>query len=132
MKRINLSLFLIFLFTIGAFAKTIKIGAKESIRTIKQGVAVAKAGDTLIIKSGTYREGNIIIEKSITIIGENYPVLDGQNKYEIFTIHAQNITINGLKFIDTGIASMTDLAAIKVLDSKNVRIINNQLRNTFF
>ncbi len=132
MKCYSLFLLLILLITTQAFSKTIKIGAKESVRTVKQGIEISQPGDTLMIKSGTYREGNIIIEKSITIVGENYPVMDGENTYEIFTIHANDITIKGLKFINTGIASMNDLAAIKVLDSKNVHILNNQFRNTFF
>jgi nitrous oxidase accessory protein len=99
---------------------------------IKEAIAAANPGDTVFIKSGTYKVENIVIEKSITIIGENFPVLDGDNKVEIFTIHANNVTITGLKFINTGVASINDLAAIKVLDSKYIRIINNRFENTFF
>ncbi len=132
MKQLGITIVLSVLFTTSPFARTITVGAKESVRTIKSAIALAKHGDTLIIKSGIYREGNIIIEKSLTIIGENFPVFDGENKYEVFTVHAQNITISGLKFINTGIASMTDLAAIKVLDSKNVRIVGNKFKDTFF
>jgi nitrous oxidase accessory protein len=40
--------------------------------------------------------------------------------------------ISGLKFIDTGVASMNDLAAIKALECRNLRIVNNQFKNTFF
>lgn len=123
---------ILILFYTTSFARTIKVGANEYIHTIKQGITLTKHGDTLLIKSGTYREGNIIIEKSITILGENYPIMDGENKYEIFTIHANDITIRGFKFIDTGIASMTDLAAIKVFNSKNIHILNNKFNNTFF
>ncbi|MBA4055851.1 MAG: nitrous oxide reductase family maturation protein NosD, partial [Marivirga sp.] len=50
----------------------------------------------------------------------------------IFTIHANNVMITGLKFINTGVASINDLAAIKVLNSKGIRIINNEFENTFF
>ena len=63
---------------------------------------------------------------------KHYPVLDGENKYEILTIHADHVVITGLKFINTGIASMNDLAAIKALQCKNLRILNNQFENTFF
>jgi nitrous oxidase accessory protein len=115
-----------------SLGRTIKIGAKETIHTIKEGIILAKSGDTLLIKPGTYREGNIILQKSLTIIGENYPVLDGENKYEILTIHANDVLISGLKFINTGIASMNDLAAIKALECKNLRVLNNQFENTFF
>ena len=109
-----------------------RITAGTGGTSIRKAIELAQPGDTIYIKSGVYREGNIIIEKSLTFIGENFPVLDGDNKVEILTIHANNVTITGLKFIDTGIASINDLAAVKVLDSKNVRIINNRFENTFF
>ncbi|HEY3430397.1 MAG TPA: nitrous oxide reductase family maturation protein NosD, partial [Cyclobacteriaceae bacterium] len=99
---------------------TIPVGAKQAVKSITQGIAKAQGGDTLIIHSGTYREGNIILEKSLTIIGKDLPVLDGENKYEILTIHANNVTISGLKFINVGVASINDLAAIKVLESHRV------------
>lgn len=100
--------------------------------SLKKAVEMSKAGDTILVKQGTYREGNIVITKSITIIGQNFPVLDGDHKVEIFTVHANHVAISGLKFINTGIASINDLAAIKVLDSKNIRITNNRFENTFF
>lgn len=74
----------------------------------------------------------MVIEKTLTILGEGFPVLDGDHKVEIFTIHAHNVTVSGLKFMNTGVASINDLAAIKVLDSKGLRIINNRFDNTFF
>jgi nitrous oxidase accessory protein len=99
---------------------------------LQAAIKAARPGDTLYVKPGRYTEGNIVIEKSLTIIGENFPILDGEDKFEIFTIHADNVTISGLKFINTGVASINDLAAIKVLDSKGLHIINNRFENTFF
>jgi nitrous oxidase accessory protein len=125
-----LFLFLINLCGLSAFGD--KITVSPGGISIKKAIEISKNGDTLYIQPGTYKEGNIIIEKSLTIIGKNFPVLDGDHKFEIFTIHAQNVTISGLKFINTGIASINDLAAIKVLDSKGLRIINNRFENTFF
>ncbi|HTJ51419.1 MAG TPA: nitrous oxide reductase family maturation protein NosD [Cyclobacteriaceae bacterium] len=115
-----------------SIAETIKIGVSENVHTIKEGIRLAKPGDVLLIKSGIYREGNIILNKSISIVGENFPVLDGENKFEIFTIHANDVLVKGLKFINTGIASMNDLAAIKAIQCKNLKILNNRFENTFF
>jgi nitrous oxidase accessory protein len=134
---INVRLFYTILIVISTLsfstlADTITVSQSGSVKSIKKAISVAHSGDTIYIKQGTYREGNIIIEKSLTIIGENFPILDGENKVEIFTIHANNVTIRGLKFIDTGVASINDLAAIKVLDSKGMRIIDNRFENTFF
>jgi nitrous oxidase accessory protein len=116
----------------GTFADTIKVGATQAVHTIKEGIALTEPGDTLIIMNGIYREGNIILKKSITILGDNYPVLDGENKFEILTIHADNVIIKGLKFKNTGIASINDLAAIKAVDCKRLKVLNNQFENTFF
>jgi nitrous oxidase accessory protein len=127
-RRIYLILFLIPSFL---SARQIVVDQKSAI-TITKAVAIAETGDTILIRSGTYREGNIIIEKSITLIGENLPVLDGENKYEILTIHANGVTISGLKFINTGIASMNDIAAVKVFDSRNLTITGNEFKDCFF
>jgi nitrous oxidase accessory protein len=130
MRFIYLTLFLVTLVNVSTFANEITVSPGGV--SIKDAVARAKSGDTLYIKSGTYKEGNIIIEKSLTIIGEGLPVLDGEHKFEIFTVHAHHVTITGLKFINTGTGSINDIAAIKVLDSKWLRITNNRFEKTFF
>ncbi len=113
-------------------AKTFHVSKHGKHQTLREAIVLANHGDTIIVEEGIYQEGNIIIEKSLTIIGKGLPTLDGENKYEILTIHANNVTIDGFKLVDTGVASIQDLAAIKILDSKNIRILNNQLENTFF
>lgn len=110
----------------------IEVGKGKRVTSVRQAIHLANSGDTIIVTSGIYKEGNIIIEKALTLIGVGFPALSGENKYEILTIHAKGVTVEGLKFVDTGVASMNDLAAIKILDSKYVRITNNEFENTFF
>ena len=114
------------------FPATIIVGPKDPFQSLKIAITNANKGDTILIKPGTYREGNIIIKKSVTIIGEEYPVFDGENRYEIFTVQADNVTISGLRLKDTGTASMNDIAAIKVFGCKGITISGNILENTFF
>jgi nitrous oxidase accessory protein len=114
------------------FSQRIVVGKQGNYSSIKSAIAKAKAGDTILIKAGIYKEGNITIDKPLVLIGEGYPVLDGENKYEILTIHSHDVTISGLKFIETGAAGMQDIAAIKVLDSKRIRITGNKFVNSFF
>ena len=113
-------------------AKTIVVDRKGGVPSLKNALLMAAPGDTILIKPGTYREGNLKIVKPLTIIGEGFPVLDGENKYEILTIESHDVTIKGLKFIDTGTASMEDLSAISVLNGKNITISGNQFYDTFF
>jgi nitrous oxidase accessory protein len=112
--------------------KIIRVGAQEKVNSLKNAIAQASDGDTLLVRSGVYREGNILITKRLVIQGEDWPVLDGENKYEILTVHVQGGTITGLRFQNTGIASIEDLAAIKVLESSNLHIQGNKFDNCFF
>ncbi len=130
--KILLLCFLLLCCPLLLISKTIVVDRNGEIRSLKKAIELASAGDTLLVKSGTYKEGNLIIEKTITIIGDNFPVLDGEHKYEILTVHANDVYISGLEFRDTGTSSMNDLAAIKVLDSKHVTIIGNKFSNSFF
>jgi nitrous oxidase accessory protein len=114
------------------FAQTIIVDPTGQTKTIRSAVEQATDGDTILVRKGVYKEGNLIIEKPIVLIGDDYPVLDGENKFEILTIHAKDVTIQGFKFIDTGTASMNDIAAVKVLDSRRVTIIDNVFQNAFF
>jgi len=100
--------------------------------SLKQAVEMAKTGDTILVAQGTYAEGNIIIRKPLTIIGEHMPVMDGVMKDEIFTIAAQHVTVQGFRIINTGRSSMEDLAGIKCLDAHHVTIRDNVFENTFF
>lgn len=113
----------------GAHGATI---TAEKGLTVTKAVELANDGDTVVVPKGTYAEGNIIITKRITLLGEGMPVMDGRMKDEIFTIAAQHVTVRGFKFQNTGRSSMEDLAGIKCLDAHNVTIRDNVFDNTFF
>lgn len=74
----------------------------------------------------------MIIQKPIVLKGLDYPVLDGEFRYEVFTIASLDVVIEGFHIINTGRSSMEDMAAIKCLDAHNVILRNNILENTFF
>lgn len=115
-----------------AKAKTWMAASKPGGTTIHMAIAKASPGDTIRILPGIYKEGNIVIQKSLTLIGVNYPVLDGENKFEIFTVAASDVAILGLRLINTGVGSINDIAAVRALESKRLKVIGNQFENTFF
>lgn len=114
------------------YAKTIRIGHKQKINSIQQALLMAVNKDTLLVDSGNYHEKNLIINKSIFLIGINYPVLDGDNKYEIISIKANGVVVSGFKIIHSGISSIEDFAGIKIYSCRDVEIRNNILEDTFF
>ena len=128
----NVSLLILLLISFTAFAETRIVDPKGTLTSIKTAIELSINGDTIRIMPGVYKEGNFIIKKSITIIGINFPVLDGENKFEIFTIAANDVSIIGLRLINTGVASINDISAINAIECKRLRVLNNQLENTFF
>lgn len=123
---------LLILLSFSARAITLSVGQQQSFHTIKEAITAAHPGDTILVYPGNYREGNILIRKSLVLIGRDYPVLDGEDKYEIITVAATDVVIQGLHLVNTGAASINDIAAIKGLDVKRMKILNNRFDETFF
>ncbi|MFA9215049.1 MAG: nitrous oxide reductase family maturation protein NosD [Candidatus Methylacidiphilales bacterium] len=113
-------------------AKTITVGKNQPIKSIKIAIHIAYNFDTILITNGLYKEGNIIINKPLVLIGQTNTVLDGQFKYEIISIKANYVTVNGLTIQNSGIATIDDPGGIKVYDSHHVTIENNTFINNFF
>ena len=87
------------LFTITILANEIIVSKTGTITTIHKAIELAEDFDVIIIKPGHYAEGNIIINKMVKIIGEDYPVIDGEGDGEVFTVTVDSVTISGPEVI---------------------------------
>lgn len=114
------------------WSTTITVCSTCDIKTIKDAVEQASDGDTILVKSGTYQESDLKILKSITLIGEDMPTIDGERKGEIITIGADNVTIDGFKIVNVGLSYTTDYAAVRVVKSEGFTIQNLKLEDLFF
>ncbi|MTI27206.1 nitrous oxide reductase family maturation protein NosD [Fulvivirga kasyanovii] len=132
MKRILIILLCTWLASFTSDAATLEVCKGCTYQSIKAAIATAKSGDTVIVKKGTYKEGNIEIRKPLVLVGEGFPVVDGENDSEIFTIYADSVTISGFQIQNVGTSYTVDRAGINVVKSDHVVIKNNKLINTFF
>ncbi len=123
---------LLFLFFGEAIAETVTICPSCPIKSIKEGISTAQAYDTVLVKKGTYYEHDIVVDKPLTLKGENYPIIDGQKKGEIIKITSDHVTIDGLFVINVGVSYTTDFAAIRVIKSEHFTIQNVVLEKLFF
>lgn len=121
-----------FSFVFCSCSKTITVGQFKQFSKIKDAIAAAHSFDTIEISGGTYKEGNIIIDKSLFVKGVNKPVLDGEKKFEILSIKSSYTTIEGLTIQHSGFGTLDDPGGIKVYDAHHVIIQNNQLIDNFF
>ena len=120
------------LLTYFSYGQNIEVCKDCNIDSLKEAISKANTNDTITLKKGTYKEYDIVIDKSLTIRGENYPVIDGELKGEIITIVSDSVTVDGLFIINVGTSYTEDYAAIRVRKSKNFTIQNVVLEKLFF
>jgi nitrous oxidase accessory protein len=126
-------LFLILCFlTNFSYGTQIRVGKKATCKTIHQALDSSVTGDTILVETGTYHEKNIVISKSIALLGQGYPILDGDNDHEIISIKANHVVVDGFKIQHTGSGTLDDPAGIKIYDHKYITVSNNILVDTFF
>ncbi len=113
-------------------ARTIRVGSNRMYKNITAGIEAAEEGDTVLVDAGHYKERNLIINKSIVLAGINYPVLDGEKKYEIISVKTNRVVVNGFRIVHSGVSSLEDISGIKIYECRDVIIKNNILEDTFF
>ena len=131
-KLMKIAFTLLLFYSVSAAAETLEVCSNCEYKTIKEAIAQAKEYDTIFIKKGTYKEYDIVIDLPLTIIGEDYPIIDGGKKGEIITITSDNVTVDGLFITNVGTSYTEDFAAIRVKRSKNYVIQNLILEHLFF
>lgn len=124
--------FCLLLSNASAQGTSIYVGKSRQFQSIKKAVEFAKAGDTVFVEKGIYKESPIVIEKSIVLKGIDLPVLDGEHIHEILFVKGKNITIDGFRLQRTGRSEIKEIGAIMIYDSYHVTAINNVLDDTNF
>lgn len=128
MERL-ISIALLLLVPGGIFARTWIVRSGGSIAGA---VRSAISGDTVLVGPGTYREGGLVIDKPLTLLGAGHPLLDGEHKYEIVTIKANDVRLEGFTIAHSGYSDWNDLAGIRLVAVRRVTIKGNRLEDTFF
>ncbi len=112
--------------------RTIVVSPAGAVRSIGAAVRVAEPGTRIIVTAGTYREPMIVVDKSVEIIGEAWPTLDGEGQRQIMAISANGVTVRGLHFRNVGISHVEDRAAIKVVGARDCVIEDNRIDDALF
>ncbi|MCU0354062.1 MAG: nitrous oxide reductase family maturation protein NosD [Cytophagales bacterium] len=125
-------LFICLFLSASLYGRTLTVCSACGYKSVRAAVAAAQSCDTVLIKSGTYREGGVLIDKPLTLLGVGNPVLDGQQKHQVITVRANDVLIQGLTVVNSGKGSIEDLAGIKVIGVERVTIQSNRLTGNFF
>ena len=109
-----------------------QVGSGRQFARIRDAIVAAGAGDTITVHGGVYREGNLVIDKPVTLVGLDRPRLDGEKRHEVITVAAEHVTVRGFDLVDSGTSSLRDLAGIKVANVSHATIEDNRILGCSF
>ncbi|MFN3599194.1 MAG: nitrous oxide reductase family maturation protein NosD [Aquificaceae bacterium] len=101
------------------------------LKDIQSAVNLAKTGERILVKAGNYK-GPIVITKGLELIGEGWPVIEGDRKEQVMTVRADGVRIEGFVIKDSGISYREDMAGLRVKNSKGCVIRKNKFIANFF
>lgn len=130
--RWYLYIWVLALLPIVARAQTLTVSPNGPVRSIQEAIDRADPGSTIVIKAGTYREPEIVVNKPLEIVGEGSPVVDGEQTRQILTIQSDSVTVRGITFRNVGTSFVNDRAAIRVEKSSYCTIEKNRFEDTYF
>lgn len=97
---------------------------------LAEAIAAAAPGDTIHVDGGVY-SGSLLVDKSLTIIGRNWPVIDAGSLGTVVRVMAPNTTISGLDIRNSGDSLDQENAGIDV-SAPNVTVVGNRFNETLF
>lgn len=114
---------LLMLIPIHTYADEFKV---EDGQSIQRAVDNAKNGDTILISPGLYKE-SIVINKEVSIKGEEGAIIDGGGEGHVIMVTASNVVLGGLTIQNSG--SGQEISGIYIKKADRNVIQNNTLKN---
>jgi nitrous oxidase accessory protein len=111
---------------------TVEVSPAGPVRTMAAALELARPGARIVVHPGVYREPTIVVAKPVEIVGDRFPVLDGEGRRQIMTITAPGVTVRGLRFRNVGTSYREDRAAIRVVETSGCAIEGNRIDDAFF
>ena len=111
--------------------RTLEVCPSCEFKDVQSAYAFASDGDVLLIKQGVYTVSELIVEKAISIRGEEGAIFDG-NGSTILYIHHDSVSISDIQLRNVSTNYIEDRAALKCNNSDYLVIRNVVVRHSFF
>ncbi|MEX0945215.1 MAG: nitrous oxide reductase family maturation protein NosD [Balneolaceae bacterium] len=132
LKSLWYAICLLFLPLMAAAQSPSVIVENSNLSDFSRVIQEADSGATILLEPGTYAVNGLLIDKPLTIDGQNSAVLDiGGEGYGLIVM-GEDITLQNFEIKNSGFGFMDDYAAILVEDSRNILIENLTLTDNFF
>jgi len=112
-------------------AKQIKVCQTCFFKNIPAALAGAVKGDAIIVAAGDYNEP-IVIDKSVRLVGEGMPRIDGKRIGHVVAITAPDVALENFIISGSGMSDRQEFAGVYVQQGLRCRIAHNRLEeNTY-
>ena len=98
--------------------------------TIQAALADARAGDLIEVRAGVYH-GPLVVEKTVTLQGIGWPVIDGGGQGTVVTLAAPGAVLRGFEVRGSGVEPDRDHAGV-TLTAPRITVENNRLHDVLF
>ena len=98
--------------------------------TLRSALAAADKGATVVVNGGVHA-GPIVIQRSVTLRGIGWPVLDGNGTGTVLSVQAPDVTVSGFVIRGSGAVLMNEDAGIEV-EAPRALIEGNRIEDTLF
>ncbi|MGW8317943.1 MAG: nitrous oxide reductase family maturation protein NosD [Candidatus Promineifilaceae bacterium] len=98
--------------------------------SLSEALAQAQDGETIEVHGGIY-QGPITVDRSVTLIGQDWPVIDGEGLGTVVKLAAPGIVLRGFVIKNSGVSLDEENAGIAV-EAPAALIEDNQLEGTLF
>lgn len=101
-----------------------------SAEQLPTALAAAQPGDTIEVDGGVFY-GSLHVDRPVTLVGRNWPVLDGQGEGTVLQITAPDSTVEGFVIRNSGDSLDQENSGV-VVEAANITVRNNRFENTLF
>lgn len=117
---------------IGGWAEpsTLLVSPQGPWRSLEEALAQAQAGDTIRVQGGVYL-GPLVVRKSVRLLGEGWPVVDGGGRGTVVRLEAPGIVFRGFVVRGSGETLAREEAGILVA-APQVVVEGNRLEDVLF
>jgi nitrous oxidase accessory protein len=98
--------------------------------TIRAALDAAQPGDTIEVRGGTH-DAPLLVDRSVSLIGVDWPVIDGQGEGSLVIIIAPDVHMEGFSLRGTGGSVSREDTAI-VVQAQGVTLVGNMLDDVLY
>ncbi|MBT4072828.1 MAG: nitrous oxide reductase family maturation protein NosD [Chloroflexi bacterium] len=98
--------------------------------TLEAALDAASDGDTITVEGGRH-DGGLVVNTSVSLIGIDWPVIDGGGEGTVLSIQAPDVTISGFEIRGSGTLLVNEDAGIEV-EAPRTFVLGNRIEDALF